>query len=118
MPRVKKTAAATTSETQPQQIEQPPQPIPVVVEDATAAENDPQPGSHEHNNRALAYELEKLRQICQVKDERIIELNALNFEQRESNIRMAFALEEASQREAEALERCRTLSNEIEESKK
>lgn len=115
MPRVKKTAA-TTSETQ--QIEQPPQPIPVVVEDASGEENEPQPGSHEHNNRALAYELEKLRQICQVKDERIIELNALNFEQRESNIRMAFALEEASQREAEALERCRTLSNEIEESKK
>lgn len=106
----------TTPVQQPQQSHQMPTtsaPAPVVPMHA-----EPVPGSIEYNNRALAIELDKLRQVCQMKDERIIELNAANFEQREDTLRMTFACEEAREHEREMFEKLQASSAELDRSKR
>ena len=100
----------TTTTAQKQQVEQ------VQIEQQQQQQQqapvEPQPGSFEHNNRILAFELEKYRQLVNTKDKTIIDLNALNFEQREENLRIACTLEEMRAQEQDLVDKYQELFNE------
>lgn len=73
-------------------VQQPPPPVAAVL-------------NYEPNNRQLANELEKLRQLCQLKETRILELNADNFGLREYIGRLEQAVEESRTIEVEMNEK-------------
>lgn len=93
-------------------------PSSAATESAAIGSVEPALNSYEANNRALALELDKQRQQCQIKEQRIIELNALNYEQREDNIHMAYALETARDSERNAIERYQAVVEELEKTKR